>query len=182
MSRNHDSRIPVSPHIETNSDECGRRVCDRGGRVGGEQLSNQEAPRMEVYPVDEGAGFPESVADEIAELNADVEEEVHRAKPLPTPWQPTKSEYHDHTVTHAPYRPWCKHCVEGRGREAGHLTIPKDPRAVPVIHFDYKDLSDFGEVKGLNSQEGDESATKVPVVRDGKGKLVTGHGSPERCG
>ena len=106
MSRNLDRRIPVRPHIETNSCEGSCRVCVRGGRAGGGQLSRQEAPRVEVY-VGEGAGVPEVVDDEAAGLDADLEEEVDRAKPLTTPWQPTQSEYDDHKFSHTPYRPWC---------------------------------------------------------------------------
>ena len=154
-------------------------MCDRGGRAGELQRSEQETPVAEVYPVDEDGGVVPDVA-ESAELQADLEEEVDRAKPLTTPWQPTQSEYDDHKVSHTPYRPWCRHCVEGRGREAGHVTKPKDPRAVPVIHFDYKGLSDLGEVEGLNFKDGDESATKVLVVRDGKGKILNGHVVPQK--
>ena len=67
----------------------------------------------EVFPVEDAD--VDGVPEENAMLEADVEEEVDRAKPLPTPQQPTKSEYDDHKVTHCPYRPWCPHCVEGRG-------------------------------------------------------------------
>ena len=60
------------------------------------------------------------------------------------------------------------------------MCVPKDPRAVPVIHFDYKGLSDLGEVEDLKFQEGDARAIKVLVVRDGKGKLVNGHVVPQK--
>ena len=51
------------------------------------------------------------------ELQAiDEEEDVVCPPCLPTPYQPTLSEYLDHCVTHYPYRAWCRHCLEGRGR------------------------------------------------------------------
>ena len=123
----------------------------------------------------EGADAEGPVEELDAALEADVEEEVDRAKPLPTPQQPTKSEYDDHKVTHCPYRPWCRHCVEGRGREFDHSRLSKSERAVPLIAFDYKGLSDKG-----NLVEGDEVAARVLVVRDRRGKCVHGHLVPQK--
>ena len=68
-----------------------------------------------VYPV-EGAG------EQRDELEIDAEEEAEVIRSLPTPTMPTRSEFLDHCVTHHPYRAWCKHCIEGRGREFGHST------------------------------------------------------------
>ena len=44
-----------------------------------------------------------------------------------------------------------------------------------MVSFVYKGLSDKGDVQGLDFQEGDESATRVLVVRDAKGKCINGH-------
>ena len=85
-----------------------RRSCEAsGGRAGGVPHSNEKAVCMPIVDGDDDGN---------AMLEAEVEEEVERAKPLPTPQQPAKSEYDDHQVTHCPYRPWCRHCVEGRGQ------------------------------------------------------------------
>ena len=65
----------------------------------------------------------------------DEEEQAVVPQSLPSVYQPTRSEYLDHCVTHYPFRAWCKHCLEGRGREFGHDTHRgvKDARASPVI-------------------------------------------------
>ena len=58
-----------------------------------------------------------AVNDDEDELRAtDEEEQAQKVNPLPTPFQPTLSQYLDHCITHYPYQSWCPHCVEGRGR------------------------------------------------------------------
>ena len=55
------------------------------------------------------------------ELQASEEgEQAVKVVPLPTPYQPTLSQFLDYSVTHYPYQSWCPYCVEGRGREFGH--------------------------------------------------------------
>ena len=64
------------------------------------------------------------------ECQATAEEEEQAACPpcLPSPYQPTRIEYLEHCVTHFPFRAWCRHCLESRGREFGHShTGSKDP-------------------------------------------------------
>ena len=101
----------------------------------------------------------------------DEEEQALAPQNLPSVYQPTRSEYLDHCVTHYPFRAWCKHCLEGRGREFGHDTHRgiKDARACPVISFDYAFIGDQGDV---TTQEGleaaGEGAAKVLVIRDSK--------------
>ena len=57
------------------------------------------------------------------ELQAiDEEEDVTCIPCLPTPYQPTLREFLDHCVTHFPYRAWCRHCLEGRGRVRARLS------------------------------------------------------------
>ena len=79
-----------------------------------------------VFPVGELEG-----QDNTKELEAAVEEEEQVVCPpcLPSPYQPTRSEYLEHCVTHFPFRAWCRHCLESRGMEFGHPHAkPKDPR------------------------------------------------------
>ena len=76
----------------------------------------------------------------IDELNAPEEQEpAEMPLVLPSVYQPTRSEYLDHCVTHYPFRAWCRHCLEGRGREFGHVQSrgDKDVRCTPVVSFDY---------------------------------------------
>ena len=66
------------------------------------------------------------------------EEEVETTRSPPTPYMPSQSERDDHEVTHAQYRSWCEHCVQGRGIEMGHRTAgDEEMRGIPTVAFDY---------------------------------------------
>ena len=76
-----------------------------------------------VFPVDgDGKGDED---DTLCAPCGDEEEAIVPAC-LPTVYQPTHSEYLDHCVTHYPFRAWCRHCLEGRGREFGHDNLSGD--------------------------------------------------------
>ena len=134
-----------------------------------------------VFPVDEADGDGEKQIEGDDVLCSPCEGEEEQAvvpASLPTVYQPTHSEYLDHCVTHYPFRAWCKHCLEGRGREFGHEAHrgDKDSRSTPVISFDYAFISDRGEV--TNHEEylaAGEGAAKVLVVRDSRSKSVFAH-------
>ena len=98
------------------------------------------------------------------ELEAQNEEEAMVAKPLPTPDTPTRSEFLDHCVTHTPYRSWCKHCFEGRGREFGHASRPHGPREAPTISFDYAYVGDKGEITSREQAEAEEGSVTILCV------------------
>ena len=85
------------------------------------------------------AVFPVEGDSNVEELEAAAEQEYFVCPPcLPTPYQPTRSEYLDHCTTHFPFRAWCRHCLEGRGREFGHANQngTKEQSAAPVVSFD----------------------------------------------
>ena len=119
-----------------------------------------------VCPVDEAVA-----ADHIGdEMEAPVEEEQAQViKTLPTPYQPTRSEYQDHCVTHCPYRAWCPHCNEGRGREFGHTSHDHEPSDAPTVTFDYAFVGDKGEIKDPASEDL-EGSIKILVVREAAAK------------
>ena len=82
------------------------------GSAVGVDDSRQKEP---VFPVgDDGKG--EEIGDDMLYAPCDDEEEALVPACLPTVYQPTHSEYLDHCVTHYPFRAWCRHCLEGRGR------------------------------------------------------------------
>ena len=81
-----------------------------------------------VYPV----GDASAEEDHRETLEAQIEEEAEAVRPLPSPVAPTRSDFLDHCVTHCPYRSWCRHCVEGRGREFGHGTHKHEARGAPL--------------------------------------------------
>ena len=68
----------------------------------------------------------------------DEEEEADVPVCLLAQYQPSRSEFLDHCVTHYPFRAWCRHCLEGRGREFGHGNHngTKEHNACPVVSFD----------------------------------------------
>ena len=99
------------------------------------------------------------------ELVEAEEEEAQAAATLPTPYMPTQSERDDHDLTHATYRSWCEHCVQGRDVEIGHHQVgDHSDRGVPAIEFDYrlvakKDVYSRDDWK--NNPEGDIDASQV---------------------
>ena len=48
---------------------------------------------------------------------------------------PSAEQVERHRVTHLPYRSWCNHCNEGRGREAGHSRQNNEGRRVSTVSF-----------------------------------------------
>mgnify|MGYP001458268501 CR=1 FL=1 len=119
------------------------------------------------------------------ELCAPCEDEEQAEMPLclPDVYQPTPSEYADQCITHYPFRVWCRHCLEGRGREFAHEHHrgDKDARSVPVISFDYCYLSDVGKVTTHDGFEAaGDGAVKILVARDGKSKSVFAHVVPSK--
>lgn len=141
-------------------------------------------PMRPMFPVQDVAENVEAGTDEF-DLTicapCDDEEQAEMPLCLPAVYQPTRSEYLDHCVTHYPFRAWCKHCLEGRGREFGHDNHRgvKDERSTPVVSFDYAFISDNGEVTDLIEYEAaGESAIKLLIVRDSKSKSVFAHVVP----
>ena len=143
-----------------------------------------------VLPVREVGAGEEFAEDEVIcspcegeeQIDAvDEEEQARVPQSLPSVYQPTRSEFLGHCVTHYPFRAWCRHCLEGRGREFGHDSSrgEKDARATPVISFDYCFISDVGEVRSQSDFEAaGEGAAKVLVIRDSKSKAVFAHVVP----
>ena len=151
-------------------------------KVGRWEFDNQIAKGVTpVFPVqmENGSTTRDIVAnDDVAfeELCAPCDEgEAEVPVCLPDVYQPTPSEYADHCVTHYPFRVWCRHCLEGRGREFAHAQHrgEKDQRSVPVISFDYCFVGDAGDIKTPEDFEAaGEGAVKILVARDGKSKSV----------
>ena len=133
-----------------------------------------------MFPV--GATDADKIDGPLDELHAPCEEEpAEMPLCLPSVYQPTRSEYMDHCVTHYPFRAWCKHCLEGRGREFGHGSHrgDKDERSTPVVSFDYAFISDVGEITTETEFEAaGDGAAKMIVVRDGKSESVFAHVVP----
>ena len=147
------------------------------------EVVDAKRPVFPVQELDEGAIAAKDDVDFSDELCAPCEDEEQVEMPLclPDVYQPTPSEYADHCITHYPFRVWCKHCLEGRGREFAHEHHrgDKDARSLPVISFDYCFVGDVGDIKSAADFEAaGEGAIKILVVRDGRSKSVFAHVVP----
>ena len=71
----------------------------------------RDSESQECHPVDE------------SQDDEDAEEEAEAQRPLRDPGMPTKAEIAEHGITHMPPRPWCPHCVRGKGRDSPSLTV-----------------------------------------------------------
>ena len=59
-----------------------------------------------------------SVAQEVgAEDGLDAEEEAQQPRGFRDPGMPTPAQVAEHNLTHIPTRPWCTHCVRGKGKD-----------------------------------------------------------------
>ena len=73
-----------------------------------------------------------------------------------------------HSLTHFPSQPWCKVCVESRGRDSPHREQSKTCAVVPQFHFDYGYMEDGGPLQiacfleGTDTSSGATHATTVP--------------------
>ena len=66
------------------------------------------------------------------------------AKGLKEPAIPTPAEVSEHELTHLPAKPWCEHCIRGRGRDEVHRSTKNDhiDQVVPLIEMDYFFVTD----------------------------------------
>ena len=160
---------PVRPP-STNSHDFGDR--GRQGRAGvlGKLAIGDERG---LYPVEDALD---------GELVVGEEDEVQEAATLPTPYLPTQSERDDHELTHAQYRSWCEHCVNGRGVEMQHhLAGDYDERGVATVGFDYMFVTATNVYSRVEWSEAAEDKVderkvlKVLVVRDFKSKALFAH-------
>ena len=118
----------------------------------------------------------EEVGGEQEELQADadgdsrdVQGDPHGAgeapavRGCPDPGQPTKDERMQHDLTHLPFRPWCRHCVEGRAPDEPHRAQPPQVESeVPKISVDY----------GFVAHEGESEQRTVLVLKAAPSKIV----------
>ena len=83
---------------------------------------------------------------------------------------PSQKEQDEHSVTHIPYRNWCRHCVSGRGQSDHHRKqLARHEQEVPVVSIDYAFLAD----KAVD-REG-EHLQPVIVIKDRKSGTIKAH-------
>ena len=64
---------------------------------------------------------------------------------LPEVCQPTAAEIAKHSLTHLPYKRWCKFCVAARMLNAPHFTRPPFSRTSPLLVLDYAFVKHAGD-------------------------------------
>ena len=62
---------------------------------------------------------------------------VPTPKALPEVYEPTAEEIAQHSLTHLPYKRWCKFCVAARMASFPHWSLPPFSRDVPLLVMDY---------------------------------------------
>ena len=77
-------------------------------------------------------------------------------RPLRDPGMPTRREVLEHNLTHMPPRPWCPHCVKGKGKDTPSLTLKGAfaESLVPRVRLDYCLLTE-NELGRDETTEGD---------------------------
>ena len=80
------------------------------------------------------------VGDVVLAVDQDDEEEFgsRRTRKMQEPTLSSQAEQEMHSMTHVPYRNWCRHCVRNRAEEHGHLRQSDMPSGVE-IHLDEED-------------------------------------------
>ena len=66
-----------------------------------------------------------------------VKTNVPTPKALPEVYEPTAQEIAQHSLTHLPYRRWCKFCVAARMANVPHWSVLPFSRDVPLLVMDY---------------------------------------------
>ena len=67
----------------------------------------------------------------------DMQPAAIQARGLKFPAIPTPAEVAEHELTHLPAKPWCEHCIRGRGRDEVHRKADHVDQVVPIIELDY---------------------------------------------
>ena len=135
-----DAALPVMP-IDEDDDQ---------------DQSQQDAPRG---PDDDGTGPIAPVVD--ADAGIDAEEEAQQPIGFRDPGVPTAAQIAEHNLTHIPARPWCTHCVRGKGKDKHsrrlHGAFAEDH--VPRVRLDYCFLTEtLDETEG---EHGEEESTRA---------------------
>ena len=124
------------------------------------------------------AGVSDEVAQELQmpigpQMLEDVEEPMPaRPATIRDPGTPDQIVMEQHSLTHFPSQPWCKMCVESRGRDSPHAEQSKIDAVVPPLQFDYGYMGDGGPLRiacflvGADTSSGAIHATMVPYPKN----------------
>ena len=125
---------PVSPHRHGFAHDIVTKGTPKGCSVRREVCSPRVMPVEHEEAMIEGA---RPAADDPEELG----QEGRRPQGPREPEEPSYQERESHRRTHIPYRPWCRECVQGRGRDRPHKRIDRTSDGVPIISLDFSSLA-----------------------------------------
>ena len=132
-----------------------------------ERHEGQEEPQSRACdPVDDDGNDDEE------------EEEAETQRPLRDPGMPSHREVTEHNLTHIPPRPWCPHCLRGKGKDSPSLRLSGQfsESLVPRIRLDYCFLSEnrngeeAGEAEATDAQN--ENRQTVLVMQESECRSV----------
>ena len=114
---------------------------------------------------DEGEAVTDDHNPENAEQDDDEEEEEEAEphRPLRDPGMPSKEECEKHCITHIPPRPWCPHCLRGKGKNRPSLRLcgAYSENLVPRVRMDYDFLTENNGDEDKVENEGDDDGEKI---------------------
>ena len=80
---------------------------------------------------------------------------------MPDPGMPTAQQRKTHNQTHMPFRSWCRHCVQGRGRDIYHGRV-HDKSRVPRICMDFMFSTERGATQ--DREEADQATECIAIL------------------
>ena len=85
------------------------------------------------------------------------------------PAEPSAEERRAHSMTHLPFRSWCRHCVRGRGKEEPCRKI-EDAQVGPEVHLDFM----------FRGEETGGKTLTIVVARERSSKAVMASVAPKK--
>ena len=124
---------------------CDQAVRPRHVRGVGDGDEEQKAEeRVGEHDVEMQGGPEEEIVEMVSNDDEQDELEDHevgrrKVTKLHDPKLPSEMEVNEHCCSgHMPYRSWCHHCVQGRGRERDHQRMgDQEGLVIPEYHMDY---------------------------------------------
>ena len=105
------------------------------------------------------------------------DEHAREAVPLPDVPEPSAEEVAKHSLTHLPYRRWCRWCVMARRLGLSHKKLPPFSRSIPLFVLDYCFIKRAGDDRWLTVLVGrmypSRAIFSVPCQQKGADAHVT---------
>ena len=141
-------------------------------RVVGKEEGNIAVSGEDDSQEEMGNGFLCMPCEDQEGIDAEVEVEAEVQRAAADPGQPTRAERDEHSLTHFPFRSWCRVCVLGRAKDSPSRTVKGAfaESVLPRVRMDYCFLTEdvekeAGEHGEAESARADTSIT-VAVMQE----------------